>query len=867
MEQLQRGLRGKLILISASAGSGKTTLVTSFLNELVDHEKEYKIAWLSLDREDNEPVSFFTYLITALDSLDPKIGQAVRPFLEFPGILDIKGLMTILLNSLSTLSGKNILVIDDYHVIDQGELHQAMAGFIEHLPQHLRLILATREDPPRLPLHRYRAHGEVTEIRLQDIRFTHEEVAAFLQQTMGLSLDATATKLLGEYTEGWIAGLQMIALTLRGPAGIANLSTALREGTIPEEGRNHLIQYFGSEVLRQQRPEVRRFLQQTSILDRFNASLCEAITGRADGKAMIEELERANLFLIPLDHDGRWFRYHHLFANLLSGELSETERNELHRRASRWYEASEMTSEAIRHALFAQDWPEALRLIRAKVDNLVNEGEYATIAAFVHSFPEKIIRMHCDLLVCKGWLCCVRGDLAAAEFYEILALDRLGDDFTTQNQLLLLSFQACLALELGKAEDAARFAQRSLELHDDPRSFTAATALIYLGQAQCLLGDEKAARATYEKTISVCRELNIHSIHLKTISLLALLMGQLGNLKEAIRLCEETLSSLKKDQENPPPMAASIYMVLGILYYETNQLDQARNHLSISMSWLKAIGFLHRGSVAQYTLAMVYEALGDREAMTGVLHGFEESVSGFTNLEARRLFTLLLAESHIQRGQLAAADHLLTVRASLQSDISWKENLILVRLHLAQNKIEDALSLLDVLERSARKQQRVGDLITILLLKARACKHSGGAAQALEWVEEAIRLAAPEGYVRRFIDEGPDLISLLKQRKHVDASFVSEVLQGASTSLSPSMDDEPSLPLLSMPDPLSKTQLKVLHLLIQGLSNREIAATLQITEGTAKWHLNQIYSKLEVKSRSQAIAKAHEIGFPRSLSD
>lgn len=871
IEQLDQSLGKKLVLVSAPAGFGKTTLIASWLHSLGEREEDTRVAWLSLEEDDNDPVRFLAHLIAALQTLDQGIGQMAKPFLEMAHVPRLTHPMTLLINDLAAIQGQSILVFDDYHVINHAELQTAVTFFLDHLPPHCHLIVTTREEPP-LPLPRLRAKLEVLELRLQDLRFIGEETAIFLNQTMGLALTAEAVQTLEDRTEGWVAGLQMAALSLRGQTGQTQ-TPGLNQITWDIDafggGHRYVIDYLAAEVLRQQPAEFRSFLRQTAILDRFNASLCGALTGRDDSRMMLAQLEKANLFLIPLDHERQWYRYHHLFADFLCTELTEPEQIVLHRRASNWHEAQGMISEAIKHALSAHYPMEAVRLIRNNGEETLRNDGLATIRGWINALPEDIVRAHGDMSVRKGWILYLQGEFAAAETYATLATEKDRADDPPKQRGMLLNFRSYLAINRGEPEQAVKFAREALELLDEPDSFHRTQALSHLGQAQRLVGDRRAAIQTLYQAIALGRLVGNHLVTLEALAHLTTLLYQQGRLSEAISVCEQTRIRYSDARDNPLPMAGLVYISLGFLYYETNDLKRAYHHLRTGIDLCQQMGIIYPALLGQRTLARLHYARDETDAMWETLIAARHLAARAANVRRTRLVSVVTAELQLRQGQTAAAALTLADLPVNAEDRSEQENMAFVRLLLAQGQVSAAQEWLRQFEQVAVQQGRRGCLITIHLLQALAHQALDNSTAALERLEEAIRLAAPEGYRRIFLDEDPSIAALLRTRQDLAPEFVAGLLEAfpkcpapqaddnsAATALEPKPNRGKQQPLI---EPLGETQLMILRLVADGLSNRNIAAKLEITEGTTKWHLNQIYGKLNVSSRTQAVAQARRL--------
>jgi LuxR family maltose regulon positive regulatory protein len=861
INRLDEGLRRKLILVSAPAGFGKTTLIASWLQGLGDRNQHPRVAWLSLEEEDNDPIRFLAHLIGAFRTIDPSAGQTIWPFLETPKVPKLNHLMTMLINDLATLATESVLVLDDYHAINHAALQTAVRFFLDHLPPRCHLVITTREEPA-LPLARLRARWEVMEIRLQDLRFIGDETAAFLNRTMGLALTPEATQTLEDRTEGWIAGLQMAALSLRGRKRMSGCNHASLDIEALSGGQRDIIDYLAAEVLRQQPDEIRTFLRQTGILDRFNASLCDAVTGRSDSQAMLAQLEKANLFLIPLDDQRRWYRYHHLFADFLRTESAEAEQTALHRLACKWHEERNLTTEAVKHALAARDPVTVVRLIRASAEETLRDGGFTTILGWVNALPDEVVRAHGDLSVHKGWLLYLRGETAAAETYATQAAGSESPNDPPVQRGMLRSFQAYLAISRGEPAEAVRLAEEALMLLSDTESFYRTTALSHLGQAQRLVGDRQTAIETLRQAIALGQRLGNHLITLEALGYLTQLLYQQGQLREAIVSCEQAAGQYQDTAGQPLPMAGLIYVPLGMLYYERNDLAQADHYVSTGIALCQRMGTVYPTLLGQRTLARLHFTRGETEAAWQTLASARCLAAKSENQRRIRLIIAMTAEIQLRQGLTAAAALTIEGLPGTARERSEQENVTVARLLLAQGKAEAALSSLRQLEQIAERQGRLGSLITIHLLQALVHQALDHPSAALESIERSLCLAAPEGYRSVFLDEGPAVEALLSQLPHRASCFVGGLLEAFARRRADNLQAEtgrsPS-PAPALIERLSLTQLTVLRLVADGLSNRDIAARLSITEGTTKWHLNQIYGKLNVGSRTQALVQARHL--------
>src|SRR5579863_5169098 len=854
IKRLNEGLHRKLILISAPAGFGKTTLVSEWLADC-----GRPAAWLSLDEGDNDPTRFLTYLVAALRTIAANIGDGVSGMLQSPQPPPPEAILTALLNDISTISDHFVLVFDVYHVIDARPVDHALTYLVEHLPPHMHLVIATREDPP-LPLARLRAGGHLTEVRAVDLRFTPSEAAAFLNQGMGLNLSAQDIARLSTRTEGWIAGLQLAAISLQGHEDAASF---IRSFT----GSYHFVMdYLVEEVLGQQSESVQTFLLRTSILDRLCGPLCDAVllNPSGSGQATLEYLERANLFLVPLDNERRWYRYHHLFADLLRQRLHQStasspgdERDgvaELHKRASIWYEDHGLELEAFHHAANANDIDRAERLIEGKGMPLHFRGAAVPILNWLESLPTTVLDARPSLwvtyastLLFGGQHTAVEEKLQAAE----AALQGSEPDDRTRDLVgRIASMRATLAVIQHDGATIITQSRRALEyLHSDNLPVRTATTWT-LGYAYQLQGDRATATGAYTEVISIGKSFgdSIYTLA-ATINL-----GQLQEAGNQLSLAAESYRrSLQMAGDPPQRMACEAYLGLARVFYEWNDLEAAGQHAQQSAELARPIlvdtfaaygVFLARLKLAQEDLSGAAAALDEAEAFVR-RHSF---MFRMPDVATARVLLLL------HQGHLAAAAHLAHLH-----DLPIGQ----ARVHLAQGDTSAALAVLKQLRQQAEAKGWVDERLKVMVLQAVALFMHGEKDKAVQLLYDALTIAESAGFIRLFVDEGPPMAHLLSQAAALGmlpdyiekllAVFKAEEYKREDISSLPS----PAQPLI---EPLSPRELEVLHLMAAGLSNQEMCERLFLALSTVKGHNRNIFGKLQVQRRTEAVARARELG-------
>ena len=876
IDRLNEGLAlgRKLTLISASAGSGKTTLVSEWVATLTtspprgalrslplgegDPKGRVRVAWLSLDQRDSDPVRFLSYLIAAIQTIRAGFGEGLLVALQSPQPPSSESILTALLNEITAVSEHFVLVLDDYHCVDSRQIGEAVAFLIEHQPPQMHLLIATREDPS-VPLARLRARGQLTELRLADLRFTPAEAAEFLNRVMGLNLSEGDIAALEGRTEGWIAGLQMAAISMH---GLPDASSFIQSFT---GSHRFVLDYLLEEVLHRQPTEIQTFLLLTSILDRLCSPLCDALLGSpsASGQETLEYLERANLFIFPLDDERRWYRYHHLFADLLRQRLGQrlslVEIAEYHRRASQWYEDHHLEMEAFQHAAAANDIERAERLIESKRMPLHFRGVATTILDWLASLPTAVLDARPSLWVRSAGLSLSLGQttgveekLRAAEAVFAVTMQVAEPDDKTRDLIgEIAAARAILALSHYQVETIIAQSRRALEYLSPDNLLSRFTANWAMAMAHHFRGERATAGRAYAEALSIAQASgSIHDTILATICL-----GQIRELENQLPLATELYQCvLQLIGDSPLPTAGEAYRGLAQIYYEWNDLDAAERYgwegLRLSQQYERGID---RFIITEVFLARLKLARGDVNAAAALLAETEQTVR--KNNFVHRIPEVAAAQVLVllRQGDVSTAAHLAQTH-----DLPCSQ----ARVHLTQGNLSAALAVLEPFRWQMEAKGWVDEQLKAMVLQTVVHYVGGEKDQAVQLLEAALRLAEPGGFIRIFVDEGAPMAQLLIEAAsrgvmpdYIDtllSAFEAEKQKIAAKSALP-----PAQPLI---EPLSQREYQILQLIAQGLSNREICERLFLALDTVKGHNRRIFDKLQVQRRTEAIARARELG-------
>jgi LuxR family maltose regulon positive regulatory protein len=887
--RLDRGTASKLVLVSAPAGFGKTTLLSEWLAAgPAASADERLVAWLSLDRGDNDPASFWACVIAALRTAASGVGESALALLQAPQRPPIVTVLTVLLNDLGAVAAGIVLVLDDYHVIDAPEVQDGMAFLLDHLPPQLHVVIAGRADPA-LPLAGLRARGELAEIRAADLRFSPDEAAAYLNGIMGLQLTARDVAALEARTEGWIAALQLAALSMQGREDVGGFIAGFAGDD------RYVVDYLAEEVLQRQPDGVQAFLLQTCILGRLSGPLCDAVTGQGGGKAMLEALDRGNLFLIPLDDRRRWYRYHQLFADVLRARLLDEQPGQvpgLHRRASAWYEQNGEPSEAVRHALAAGDFERAAGLVELAIPAMRRGRQEATVRAWLEKIPDELVRVRPVLsvgfagaLLTGGELEGVEGRLRDAERWldpaagargarsrpaEMVVADEEG--FRSLPGTIEV-YRAGQALARGDSLGTVRHARRALDLAPEDDHLCRAAASGLLGLASWGSGDLEAGHRAYSACVDGLRRAGFIADILGCSVALADIRITQGRLGAAMRTYEQALQLVP--EQGGPVLRGTAGMHVGIseIHCERGDLHAATEQLLTSHELGEHTGLPQHRYRWRVAMARVREAEGNLGGALDLLNEAEQLYVSdfFPNV---RPVPALKARVWIRQGRIGEALGWAREQGlSADDDLSYLREFehitlakALVALHAderAERSVHEAARLLERLLPAAEQGGRTGRVIEILVLRALAHQALGSPRAALAALERAVTLAEPEGYVRVFADEGPAMASLLRAaaRQGTRPGYVRRLLAAASGAGHNGPVGQ------GLIEPLSERELDVLRLLGTELDGPAIARELMVSLNTMRTHTRNIYAKLAVTSRRAAVRRAAGLGLlPRTPS-
>jgi LuxR family maltose regulon positive regulatory protein len=880
---LDEGLSRRLTLLCAPAGFGKTVLLADWARA-----GNHPVAWLSLDAADNDPARLWRHAVAALDRVRPGIAERAGPLLAPPSPGSFEGLVTALINELAAQPSDDVvlLVLDDYHLIDAQPVHAALEFLLDHLPLGLRLVLASRSDPP-LPLARLRAGRQLAELRAGELRFTGDEAAALLAEGSGGGLASTVVAALAARAEGWAAGLQLAALSLRGQPDPAEFVAAF------SGSHRYVLDYLAEEVLEGQSERVREFLLETSVLERLSGGLCDAVTGRADSQAMLEQVERTGLFLVPLDEVRGWWRYHQLFADLLRARLQHEQPGRLpvlHRAAAAWHDEHGLADEAVAHAVAAGEMSWAAQLIERHADAVLRRLEGATVQRWLSALPAELASSRPRLLLAQAWMALAGGDVNAAEALldatERAFADTPDEPFEPSSgramswlanvPATIAINRAYLAVLRGDAEEAIMFVSRTLAELGQGEWMVASHASGYLGVAEWLRGRLAEAERALSSSLGQWRATGEPIMTAWGCHYLGQVQRAQGRLDAALGTYQQALGITAPPGQLALPAAGIGYVGTAEVAYQRDELDAALEDVTKGIALCRRINYTQPLVAGLATLAWIRQAnrdaAGAREAMDEAERAAPTTaVASLLNPVPAQRARLLLAQ-----GDVAAAARW-TEERSLDADDEptyqrEQEFLVLARVLLAQDRPGAALGLLERLRAAAAAQGRTGSVIEIQALRALALATAGDEDAAVDALAQALMLGCPQGYVRAFADEGPPMAALVARlvaAQKAGQAPARDVPLGCLARLLRAFGQPPaalgagrSAPAAvpGLVEQLTARELEILALLAAGTPNPRIAADLVVSFDTVKKHVSHLLGKLGAANRTEAVTRARQLG-------
>ncbi len=874
---------GKLILISAPAGFGKTTLIGEWV-----HHTDIPVAWLSLDKEDNDPNRFWTYLIAALQTIHPDISASSPARRDLQSFASVERGLPDLISDIAVLTDPFVLILDDLHVIKEQTIHRWLLFLVENLPPQMHMIISSRVDPP-WPLARMRAQGRLAELRSRGLRFSLEEVTAFVKAT-NLNLSDEAVTTLCTRTEGWVAGLQMAALSMQGQSREETTAFLGKFGG----GHRFILDYLIEEVLDRQPAHLREFLLKTSVLDRMTASLCDALIAgtdqettspRLNSRSALAQIEQANVFLVALDEERRWYRYHHLFAELLRNRLQQRLPDEVpvyHRAASRWYETNGLIAEAIHHALQAGDTARVLHLVEHNVLAMVEEGAIRSVVHWTDRLASETVGDRPWLDVARAWSLANAGHVARVasllEKVETTAINREAYQALIGHVAVV---RAYVALSADDLDGADRSAQQALTQLADEDTILRGYLHSLLNITHVCKGDLKTAAYHSSRAIPLCRRGGDIRIMTSIFCDSAALEIARGRFHKAARLCREALDLVApyfKQSGRALPVAGRAHNLLSGVLYEWNDLPGAVHHARKGVARCQHWGQPEFLASAYSRLARVMDATGDEagaiDAIRAAIETANQVSASYAASMAARQARLWLAHGNTKQALTWAQTSGLHSDDAINFDAVPKYE-SLARVYMAQgqddpDRLNQAAHLLENLLAIVERAGAAYFTVRILVLQAVAAA-SNRVDRARTTLARAVDLAEPQGYIRVFLDESDDignhLLTVLSRQqlaeqtvsKGTPPAYKDKLQSALQVALSRPPRQTAEIQSSAWVEPLSERESEVLQLVAEGLSNREIAQTLVIALNTVKNHLKNIYGKLAVHSRTQAVHRARTL--------
>ncbi len=829
--------KGNFLLVSAPAGYGKTTLISAWLRE-----QQYSAAWFTAGEHIDHPSSFFPGIITALQKINSDLFKGTENILKMPVLPGVESVVSSFIDEMRFIEEKIVLVLDNFQLIKSKYNKNIIEKLIQFLPENLFLIILTREDPPFM-LNRFRIEGSMSEIRAQDLRFSKEEMLLLFNQVMSLDMDNTDLDAIYKKTEGWVSGARLVGIKLMGKS-----RQDIHDFVLDLSGSHHfIIDYLVEEVLRDLDEVTKEFLYRTSVVERFCPELCNILTGRDDSSKILNKLEIMNLFLLPLDDKREWFRYHQLFRDSLQINLTQSEKNELHMKAADWFAEQKLFVEAVEEARKAGEFTKAARYLLEMVPEYLERGDLKKILELLEEVPDNYLKDRPLLLIMKAWSLFATGNKKDALFYIDLITRNSGlIDNCNKGRLMTLT-----SLISGDIEEA----KQALKLIDEKDKIFRVNALMTLGQIQAGYGKLMESVDSFQQAYYLGRETGQVFMEIMSLINLALKQNQLGELQEALTLCRQNIERFQDSRGYIQPLARLIFIPLGILHYYKGDYQKAKKYLIEGIELSECLSLVHVSWMPKIYYALSCYEAGETEQAQEIIDELIDFTRKYNLKPNYQWADNIKVEFSLKAGNLEMGREKLEFYSEACKQnfntITIQTILTYCRVLLRKKEYSEAIS---QLKKVFDQSSDYLDKLSAGLLLALAYYNCNEKEKAENYLVEAMKMSVSQGYISPFVREGKSILSLLKEFRELSPEMIDKIVSKIKVNLEEKGETE------ELVEPLTEREREILTLAAGGLSNKKIAEKLFITEGTTKWHLSNIYSKLGVSNRTRAAAKARELG-------